>query len=108
MAPVYGAGEGRMTQAAVRHMRTPEVVEAVEAGRIPVVPVATLETHDPHLPVDVDVVCAEEVALRAARERPDLVLAFPALAYGYTEHTLDFPGGFSVRPQILLELYYDI
>jgi creatinine amidohydrolase len=89
-------------------MRTPEVLEAVEEGRIPVVPVATLETHDPHLPVDVDTRCAEEVVLRAARTRPDLMLAFPPVHYGYTEHTMDFPGGFSVRPQVLLELYYDI
>ncbi|MCI0634436.1 MAG: creatininase family protein, partial [Actinobacteria bacterium] len=92
----------------VRHMRTPEVIEAVETGRIPVVPVATLETHDPHLPVDVDTRCAEEVVLRAARQRPDLLLAFPPVHYGYTEHTMDFPGGFSIRPQILLEFYYDI
>lgn len=97
-----------MSRPEVRHMRTEEVLEAIEAGRIPVVPVATLETHDPHLPVDVDVVCAEEVTLRAARERPDLVLAFPPVAYGYTEHTLDFPGGYSIRPQVLLEFYYDI
>lgn len=92
----------------VRHMRTDEVIEAVEAGRIPVVPVATLETHDPHLPVDVDTRCAEEVVLRAARERPDVLLAFPPVHYGYTEHTMDFPGGYSIRPQVLLEFYYDI
>jgi len=95
-------------EAEIRHLRTPEVLEAVEAGRIPVVPVATLETHDPHLPVEVDVRCAEEVCLRAARSRPDLFLAFPGVAYGYTEHTMDFPGGFTIRPQVLLELYYDI
>ncbi len=97
-----------MPEAEVRHMRTPEVVEAVESGRIPVVPVATLETHDPHLPVEVDTRLAEEVVLRAARSRPDLLLAFPPVHYGYTEHTMDFPGGYSVRPQVLLELYYDI
>lgn len=92
----------------VRHMRSEEVVEAIEQNRVPVVPVATLETHDPHLPVDVDVRCAEDVVLRAAAERPDAVLAFPAVAYGYTEHTMDFPGGYSIRPQVLLEFYYDI
>jgi creatinine amidohydrolase len=97
-----------MTQPEIRYMRTQDVLDAIEAGRIPVVPVATLETHDPHLPVDVDVRCAEDVVLRAARERPDLLLAFPSVAYGYTEHTMDFPGGVSIRPQVLLELYYDI
>jgi creatinine amidohydrolase len=103
---LYGVHE--MTHAEVRTMRTADVVEAVEARRIPVVPVATLETHDPHLPVDVDVRLVEEVALRAARERPDLLLAFPVVAYGYTEHTMDFPGGYTIRPQVLLEFYYDI
>jgi creatinine amidohydrolase len=89
-------------------MRTDEVNAAVAEGRIPVVPIATLETHDPHMPVDVDVRCAEEVVLRAARARPDLIVGFPVVAYGYTEHTMDFPGGFSIRPQVLLEFYYDI
>ena len=97
-----------MPLAEVRHMRTPEVIEAAEQGRIPVVPVATLETHDPHLPVDVDTRCAEEVVLRAARARPDLLLAFPPVHYGYTEHTMDYPGAYTIRPQVLLEFYYDI
>jgi creatinine amidohydrolase len=97
-----------MSHAEVRHMITEEVVEAVEAGRIPIVPIATLETHDPHLPVEVDTRFAEEVALRAARERPDLFLAFPPVHYGYTEHTMDYPGGYTIRPQVLLEFYFDI
>ena len=89
-------------------MRTQEVLEAIEERRIPVVPVATLETHDPHLPVDVDLCIAEEVVLHAARSRPDLIVAFPPIAYGFTEHTMDFPGGYSIRPQVLLEFYYDV
>ena len=97
-----------MNEPEVRHMLTSDVNEAVRQGRVPVVPVATLESHDPHLPTDVDVVCAEEVVLRAARERPDVVLAFPPVSYGYTEHTFDYPGGYSIRPQVLLEFYYDI
>ena len=92
----------------MRTMMTADVMEAVAAGRVPVVPVATLETHDPHLPIDTDTLLAETVVLRAARERPDLLLALPPVHFGYTEHTMDFPGGISIRPQILLELYYDI
>lgn len=97
-----------MSHAEVRHMVTSEVVEAVEAGRIPLVPVATLETHDPHLPVEVDTRFAGEVVKRAAYARPDLFLAMPPVHYGYTEHTMDFPGGFTIRPQVLLEFYFDI
>lgn len=97
-----------MSHAEVRHMVTTEVIEAVSNGRIPIVPVATLETHDPHLPVEVDARFAEEVALRASRERPDLFLAFPPVHYGYTEHTMDFPGGYTIRPQTLIDFYFDI
>jgi creatinine amidohydrolase len=42
------------------------------------------------------------------RVRGILLLAFPVVAYGYTEHTMDFPGGYTIRPQVLLEFYYDI
>ena len=95
-------------RAELRHMTTPEVLQAVREHRIPVIPVATLETHDPHLPVEVDVILAEEVVLAAARARPDVFVAAPAVAYGYTEHTMDFPGAVTIRPQVLLEFYYDI
>ena len=92
----------------IRHMRTQEVNDAVATGRIPIVPIATLETHDPHLPVEVDTRFVEELTSRVSEERPDLFVAFPAVAYGYTEHTMDFPGGFTIRPQVLLEFYFDI
>ena len=36
------------------------------------------------------------------------MLAFPPVAYGHTEHTMDFSYGYSVRLRILLELSYDI
>jgi L-alanine-DL-glutamate epimerase-like enolase superfamily enzyme len=62
-------------------MVTEEVVEAIEAGRIPVVPIATLETHGPHLPVEVDLRFVEEGTLRAAHARLDLLLAFPPSMY---------------------------
>jgi creatinine amidohydrolase len=95
-------------EAELRNMTTPDVVEAVRERRIPVIPVATLETHDPHLPVEVDVVLAEEVVLAAARSRPDVFLAAPVVPYGYTEHTMDFPGAVTIRPQVLLDYYYDV
>lgn len=97
-----------MPEAEIRHMVTEEVVEAVESGRIPVIPIATLETHDPHLPVDADTLFADEIVKRAARKRSDLLVAMPPVHYGFTEHTMDFPGGFSIRPQTLLEFYIDI
>jgi creatinine amidohydrolase len=97
-----------MTDPEVRTMTTAEVVAAAEGGRVPVVPVATLETHDPHLPIEVDTRLADEVVLRAARAQPEVLLAFPPVHYGFTEHTMDFPGGYSIRPQVLLEFYFDI
>ena len=70
-----------------------EMNQAVEAGLIPVLPVGTMEQHGPHLPVKMDRWTATEVA-RAACEQPAARLLFmPPVAYGYTTHVMDFPGG---------------
>ena len=97
-----------MPHAEARHMTSGEVAEAVVDGRVAVVPVGVLETHDPHLPIDTDTRLTEAVVLGAARERPDVITVYPPVHYGYTEHTMDFPGGVTIRPQILMEVYYDI
>ena len=60
-----------------------------------IVPVAALEQHGPHLPVEVDTLLGETVALRTARKAvamgtPTLVL--PVLWTGISEHHMSFGG----------------
>ncbi len=70
----------------------PEINDAVDLGKVCIVPCGAIEQHGPHLPLDVDVLCATEVALGAGRAVPDKALVLPTVNYGYTGHVMDFPG----------------
>ena len=77
------------------------------ADAIVILPVASLEQHGPHLPVEVDSMLGETVAVRAARkiaERGQQAVVLPVLWTGLSEHhmsfggtvTLDFPAFYGV------------
>jgi creatinine amidohydrolase len=62
---------------------------------IVILPVASLEQHGPHLPVEVDSMLGETVAIRAARklaERGQPTLVLPVLWTGLSEHHMSFGG----------------
>ncbi len=73
----------------------PEVKALSAQDAIALLPVGSTEAHGPHLPLNVDVVIAEEVCRRvsarlARQGRPSLI--FPALTYSLTEFAADFAG----------------
>ena len=45
----------------------PEINDAVELGKVCIVPCSAIEQHGPHLPLDVDVVCPQGIALGAGK-----------------------------------------
>jgi creatinine amidohydrolase len=90
-----------------RKLRADELREQARADAIVILPVASLEQHGPHLPVEVDSMLGETVAVRAARkivERGQRAVVLPVLWTGLSEHhmsfggtvTLDFPAFFAV------------
>jgi creatinine amidohydrolase len=85
-----------------------EVNEAVLEGCVVLIPVGQLETHGPHLPIDVDVVQVNYVCEEAARRAPDVLIAAPPIYYGFSEHVMDFPGTMAIRPQVLIDYLFDI
>jgi creatinine amidohydrolase len=91
-----------------RTMTHPEVNDAVLEGRVVLIPVAQLETHGPHLPIDVDVVQVQHVCDEAARRAPEALVTAPPIYYGFSEHVMDFPGTMTIRPEIMLEYLFDI
>ena len=70
----------------------PEINQAIELGKVCVLPCGAIEQHGPHLPLDVDTVCATRIALGAGRQVPGKMLVLPPVSYGYTGHVMDFPG----------------
>lgn len=97
-----------MTKHLYATMTWEEVNEAVLARRVVLVPVGQLETHGPHLPIDVDVVQVDYVCQEAARRAPDAIVTAPPIYYGFSEHVMDAPGTMAVRPETLLNYLFDI
>ena len=62
-----------MTRAAEEYryakLTWPEIDDAVELGKVCVVPCGAVEQHGPHLPLDVDILCPTEIALRRRAAR---------------------------------------
>lgn len=89
-----------------RHLRADELRERAAADAMVIIPVGALEQHGPHLPVEIDSVLGETVALRTARliAAQDNVVVLPCLWTGLSEHhmslggtvTLDFPTFFNL------------
>ena len=53
-------------------MTWPEVKEAVKEERVAVVPVAMIEEHGHHLPIDTDLVLANEICNQAGKKSPEI------------------------------------
>ncbi len=90
---------GRLTWPAAR--------DHLAGAPIALLPVGSTEAHGPHLPLDTDVVIAEEMARRAVHRLEDRgvsSLLLPALAYGVTEFAAGFAGTLSIPSAVLESL----
>lgn len=93
------------------HMTWPEVAEAARANAIALVPVGSTEAHGPHLPLNVDVVIAEEACRRTAlalEAQGHGAIIFPAVTYGLTDFAASFSGTISVRADVTTAYLRDI
>ena len=80
----------------------PEIRDAVDEGtRTVIVVVGSIEQHGPHLPCETDCYYGLAMALAAARELGDTLVA-PVIRPGCSQHHLGFPGTVSVPPDVLV------
>jgi creatinine amidohydrolase len=94
----------------IADLAPPDIRAYLTEKDIVMIPIASLEQHGPHLPLGTDTIQAEEVARRAG-ERAQ-VLYTPCVWMGYSPQHMYEPGQgtgtITIRPQVLLDLYYDI
>ena len=76
------------------------------ASKPVIIPVGSTEQHGPHLPLGTDSMLAVSIAQDAAQKAGAFVA--PALCYGWSPHHMVLPGSVTVRPDVLIELLYDI
>lgn len=80
--------------------------KATESENTIILPVGSTEQHGTHLPVGSDTMVAIALAESAARRAK--VLAAPPLWFGWSPHHMVLPGTITVRPEILIELVFDV
>jgi creatinine amidohydrolase len=83
------------TEVEWRKLRADQLRARAQQDAMVLLPVASLEQHGPHLPVEVDSMLGETVAIRAAREvaaRGGQAVVLPVLWTGLSEHHMSFGG----------------
>jgi creatinine amidohydrolase len=84
-----------------------EVQSALAEGRRDVVvPCGAVEQHGRHLPLDVDAVHADRIAVEVA-QRLGTALVAPTIRVGVSPHHMAFPGTISLRPETFEAVYSD-
>ncbi len=80
----------------------PEMSEAIKRQPVVLLPTGSTEQHGRHLPIDVDLLLAESVALEAARRSGGNILVLPPIPYGLNLHHIDFPGTIHIEPEVFI------
>ena len=65
--------------------------------RTAILPTGATEQHGPHLPLNLDYLCAQSIALGVSEQTG--IPVFPALPFGHSGGHLGFPGNLSLRPE---------
>ncbi len=87
------------TKLLLEEMTWPEVERSIAVGFTTVVVAAgAVEQHGPHLPLLVDAVRGDRLALEVARRLGDALVA-PTIRVGCSEHHMGFAGTLSLRPE---------
>ncbi len=91
----------------LQEMRWQEVQQFRDKGRdLALIPVGSVEQHGFHLPVGTDSMVAIRLAEEAAQRTNAIVT--PPLWFGWSPHHLALPGTISIRPQVLIEVLFDV
>jgi creatinine amidohydrolase len=85
----------------------PEVKSLDRSKTIVVIPTGSMEQHGPHLPLQVDHYIVGRLAEDLERRMPEVVVVPPVWA-GVSPHHMDFPGTVTLRPQVFIDLLFDI
>ena len=88
------------------HLTWPEAREAASKLNAVIIPVGAIEQHGPHLPLAVDTLIGEAVAL--AVSALTAVPVVPALTYGVSASHGDFGGTIALRPETMIHVVEDV
>lgn len=77
-----------------------------KAKGVAIVPIGSTEQHGFHLPLGTDTMVAMTLAESAAEKAG--VVTTPPVWFGWSPHHMVLPGTITIRPEVLVELLYDV
>lgn len=83
-------------------LTAPEFKKAAKETGVCVIAMGVLEKHGDHLPLGTDMLVGQQVATLAAQKEPSVV--FPPFYFGQIYEARCFPGAFTIKPSLLIEL----
>lgn len=84
-----------------------EAKQLIEKSKgVAIIPIGSIEQHGPHLPLGTDSYVAITLAEDAA-EKTDAIIV-PPLWFGWSPHHMVLPGTITIRPEVLIDITYDI
>lgn len=89
----------------------PEIERFIKKKALIILPIGTIEEHGLHLPLNTDILIAEQIAKKVADTIGDKIptLVMPGVWSGYSiKKMTKWPGVIRVRSEILIEVIYDI
>lgn len=87
-------------------LTAPDFARAVRETGVCVLATGVLERHSDHLPLGTDFLVGHALACQAAEKEPAVV--FPHFYFGQIYEARCFPGTFTIRPELLLELFQSV
>ena len=91
----------------LQDMSWQELEAAVKSSKgVAILPIGSTEQHGFHLPLGTDSMVAITLAEAAAKQSG--VVVVPPVWFGWSPHHMVLPGTVTIRPEILVELMYDI
>lgn len=76
-----------------------------------VLPLGSIEQHSIHLPVSTDTLRADHLTaelVEAAADHDLRLVRLPTLAYGYSEHHMNFPGTVTLQPETYTQVLVEV
>lgn len=90
----------------LQNMTFEEFSERSQKAKVILLPLGSTEQHSTHLPLGTDTMAAIALA-EDASSRTGAIIA-PPLWYGWSPHHMVLPGTVTIRPEVLIELIYDV
>lgn len=83
-----------------------ELASRCKACDVAIIPVGSVEQHGYHLPLGTDTYVAKFLGEEAAEKTGAVVT--PPLWFGWSPHHMALAGTITIRPEVLIELLYDV